>query len=1054
MADEKVFKIVIDGLEQSYTNTVKLVDVLKQLEDKTIKVAAETDKVSKATDNSTKASKEKTKTLSDEEKAQKKLAETQEKAKKPITEMEKAQELANQQLKERTKQLKQQVAEENAATNSIAAMKAELAKLNTEWNNLDTDSDRFKELTEQINNLTTKLKEAEAAKGTFTRNVGNYQSATQAFSESIGQLSGNVQTMTAATGNMLSSLQSIAGATGTVNVESKEMQAVLMGFSKIFSVITKLNKSYSVSLAATTTAQTATTVATKTFSKALISTGIGALVVGLGLLIAHFDDVKKFVVNLVPALGNMGAVFDELKAIFMGVGKAAVDFLLTPIKTVVAVIKGFIDDGIAGAVKAGTAEFKKGINVIDNYEKGYHNQSVANAKAAAVEKAKLRAAELENTIKDNEAKAGSDWKYSEEGRKAYKALFDAKKLMYADDKEAMQDLQREEWKHIADITKHDKDELKKRTDAAKSAADKRTQILDDYKKNLESFNNETHKLELANEQKQIDSAKSKAEKLSALTKEELKKRNEAIEEAYNKQIMLNMKLHMDERKNVEKQYNELIDKAKKAGQSTERLEEEKNNRLLTLRKDLLLNESEINEEKNEKIKTSNKKYEDDYNRQQDRLRDKTKSRVNEEIKLLNHQYKTLKDYVDNSVSRLGGRFNLIDVDKTKKNLASIKGELQNYLQTLNNSKSQIESYYDNLISSYKKDSEEHKNAVEAKKSALDDLEIKIKQTTEQIDDTTKRSTTITSEYFDELNAAIQETAGNIMTGVTAIFDAVNSVMQAQLDDANEKYDAISQKYDEVVAKRKESSDRIDELEKQAQNAKGERFMALQDQIFQEMQANKTLADQEKQLAKDKEKQEKEIAKKEKQMKRAQILSDIVQGGVNTALAITSALTVKPFPLGVVLATVAGAMGAVQLGVMTSQLSKLEDGGLLKGKRHSNGGMRVEGTNIEVEGGEYVINRESTSKNIGLIKYINSQRRELRPNDLGSFFSKSSQGFEPPFKRMFETGGMLPPISNSVNIDNESLVEAIQAMRIEPIVTVADINNAQDSIVTVDNWTGL
>lgn len=41
-----------------------------------------------------------------------------------------------------------------------------------------------------------------------------------------------------------------------------------------------------------------------TFKKALVSTGIGALVAGLGLLIANFDDVKKYLLNLFPALGK------------------------------------------------------------------------------------------------------------------------------------------------------------------------------------------------------------------------------------------------------------------------------------------------------------------------------------------------------------------------------------------------------------------------------------------------------------------------------------------------------------------------------------------------------------------------------------------------------------------------------------------------------------------------------------------------------------------------------------------------------------------------------
>ena len=44
----------------------------------------------------------------------------------------------------------------------------------------------------------------------------------------------------------------------------------------------------------------------KLFRLALIGTGIGALIVGVGLLIANFDKVKKVVLNLIPGLASVG----------------------------------------------------------------------------------------------------------------------------------------------------------------------------------------------------------------------------------------------------------------------------------------------------------------------------------------------------------------------------------------------------------------------------------------------------------------------------------------------------------------------------------------------------------------------------------------------------------------------------------------------------------------------------------------------------------------------------------------------------------------------------
>jgi hypothetical protein len=45
---------------------------------------------------------------------------------------------------------------------------------------------------------------------------------------------------------------------------------------------------------------------------AIISTGIGALVIGLGLLIANFDKVKKAVLNFIPGLAQVGEFFGKL----------------------------------------------------------------------------------------------------------------------------------------------------------------------------------------------------------------------------------------------------------------------------------------------------------------------------------------------------------------------------------------------------------------------------------------------------------------------------------------------------------------------------------------------------------------------------------------------------------------------------------------------------------------------------------------------------------------------------------------------------------------------
>ncbi|GAB6007499.1 hypothetical protein [Dysgonomonas reticulitermitis] len=211
---------------------------------------------------------------------------------------------------------------------------------------------------------------------------------------------------------------------------------------------------------------------------------------------------------------------------------------------------------------------------------------------------------------------------------------------------------------------------------------------------------------------------------------------------------------------------------------------------------------------------------------------------------------------------------------------------------------------------------------------------------------------------------------------------------------------------------------------------------------------------ERELRAKKAKKEAEQEKIDKLNRKVALMKNIADSTASVAQGVTKTLGAYPFPFNIALAAIVGAAGAVQIGIMTKQLAKFADGGLLRGKRHAQGGMRIEGTNMEVEGGEYVVNRESTSKNLRLVRYINSERRELKPADLDSFFARSSRGFEPAFSRMMQNGGQLPIAEPTANIDNETLVQAIQSIRIEPRVAVSDIYRVQDSMVSVDGWAGV
>ena len=115
----------------------------------------------------------------------------------------------------------------------------------------------------------------------------------------------------------------------------------------------------------------------------------------------------------------------------------------------------------------------------------------------------------------------------------------------------------------------------------------------------------------------------------------------------------------------------------------------------------------------------------------------------------------------------------------------------------------------------------------------------------------------------------------------------------------------------------------------------------------------------------------ELRRREAKKKKAIAIADAV---VNTAIAVTSALATQPFiPLGPIAAALAGAMGAVQIGIIASQ--PFAKGGFTgdgTGKRDNTGHIPVG----IVHDNEFVLDKEYTSKNRNELEYIHKNRIPL------------------------------------------------------------------------------
>jgi len=110
----------------------------------------------------------------------------------------------------------------------------------------------------------------------------------------------------------------------------------------------------------------------------------------------------------------------------------------------------------------------------------------------------------------------------------------------------------------------------------------------------------------------------------------------------------------------------------------------------------------------------------------------------------------------------------------------------------------------------------------------------------------------------------------------------------------------------------------------------------------------------------------------KQGQLAQLELTRLQAVANVAEAVTKALAAGPVT-GQILAGVAAAIGAIQVGFISSQISQvrnLRQGGILFGASHEQGGIPFGNTGVFAEGGEVVINRQSSVQYRDLLSSIN------------------------------------------------------------------------------------
>ena len=426
---------------------------------------------------------------------------------------------------------------------------------------------------------------------------------------------------------------------------------------------------------------------------------------------------------------------------------------------------------------------------------------------------------------------------------------------------------------------------------------------------------------------------------------------------------------------------------------------------------------------------------------------------------------------------------ILNIDKTKERYANLKRAYHEYQETikvgsetmqkyeeawqqkLNASKNQMEF----IGRSYGENSEQYKNAVmdyelltKEKEKADAAYAIEREKVSKQIEEIQKKENKIMSDYFQSLHDRMSSIYSSISENMfQPLAEGFGALLEFQLEEAKEALENVTELYDKAVEAREESAERMKQINDELKADDGQNKEALQQRLAEEEVLLVQREEQERALAKEKEKREKEVEKKEKQQRKMELGQKLIEGIVNTALGVTAALK-WGFPLGPVFAAVVGAMGALQTALIAKQISKLEKGGKVgeKGisRSHKQGGHRIEDTNIEVEGQEWVINKKSSQKYDTLLRAINEDNPRLVRREIEIIREKQiSRNTSTPFKRIFADGGRINTINavNAVRENNEiaAITDLIKQIDFQPTVAVTDINKVNKNLVRVQQYAG-
>lgn len=305
------------------------------------------------------------------------------------------------------KEIRNNIKAENAMEGSLKQLRAQLSNTTKQYDEMSEAMRKGEEgqkLKETINQLTKEIKGAEEETGRFYRNVGNYtQSIIAATNAQIPFVAEINKSVTAVKG--LGSVIGSAGEhiKGSVSSFKEHAQAAMQATTV---------------MGAIKSAFLAAGAGVKVFAAALVTTGIGALVVALGALVTALTRTQKGMESARKIMSSVGAAIDVILDRVAVLGEAVIDLFSGDFESAAHKAKNAfkgITDEIVTETQAAWA-LSDALNQLDKEEIMLSMRRASNR--ADIERLKMISDDVTKSIEERTAAAKKAFEMEEADMKA------------------------------------------------------------------------------------------------------------------------------------------------------------------------------------------------------------------------------------------------------------------------------------------------------------------------------------------------------------------------------------------------------------------------------------------------------------------------------------------------------------------------------------------------------------------------------------------------------------------------------------------------------------